>query len=222
MNRHLVRLALATSLTLTPALAVPPPTKEPGQAPSTPKIAPASDEGERAMQGFKIPEGLKIDLWAAEPMLANPVAFTIDERGRVFVAESFRQEKGVEDDRAHGQWLETDIASRTVEDRLAMYKKYFGDKMDKFTREEDRITLLEDRSGKGKADTSSVFAGGFNEALDGTGASVLVRGGNVYYTCIPNVWLLRDTKGAGTTCTGCAWVRMAGSISRSATAAFMW
>ena len=44
-------------------------------------------------------------------------------------------------DRAHKEWLETDIASRTVEDRLAMYKKFYPDKMDKFTREEERKTI---------------------------------------------------------------------------------
>jgi quinoprotein glucose dehydrogenase len=196
MNRHTLTLAIACSIAFLSALAVPPPGKEQPKQ-DIPKIAPASDEGERAIPGFKIPEGLKMQLWAAEPMLANPVAFTFDERGRVFVAESFRQEKGIEDDRAHKEWLEDDIASRTVEDRLAMYKKFYGDKMDKFTREEDRISLLEDRAGKGKADTATVFAGGFNDALDGTGASVLARGNSVYYTCIPNVWLLQDTKGTG-------------------------
>ena len=43
----------------------------------------ASREAELAMKKFKLAPGLKVDLWAAEPQLANPVAFCIDERGRI-------------------------------------------------------------------------------------------------------------------------------------------
>ena len=55
----------------------------------------ASDEGELAIQGFVKPEGWKISLFAAEPELANPVAMYVDNKGRVFVCESFRQDRGV-------------------------------------------------------------------------------------------------------------------------------
>ena len=44
-------------------------------------IQPASDEGKQAMQGFKLADGLSVNLVAAEPLLANPVAFDIDEKG---------------------------------------------------------------------------------------------------------------------------------------------
>src|SRR5436853_6750072 len=46
-------------------------------------VAPASNEGAMAIKLFTVPPGLKVDLWAAEPMLANPVAFNFDEKGRV-------------------------------------------------------------------------------------------------------------------------------------------
>ena len=63
----------------------------------TPKIESASDEGRQALARMKLPAGLVASLWAAEPMLADPVAFNFDEKGRVFVAETFRYEIG----RAH-------------------------------------------------------------------------------------------------------------------------
>ena len=42
-----------------------------------PVIQPASREAELALAGIKVPEGIKVQLFAAEPMLANPVAFWV-------------------------------------------------------------------------------------------------------------------------------------------------
>ena len=51
--------------------------------------------------------------------------------------------------------------------------------------------------GDGKFDKSTIFADGFNGILQGTGAGLLSWRGNVYYTCIPDLWLLRDKDGDG-------------------------
>jgi quinoprotein glucose dehydrogenase len=165
--------------------------------PNEPFVAPASEEGERAISRIRTPAGLKLELWAAEPMLANPVAIAIDERGRIYVAETYRQKHGAEDNREHGHWLDDDLAAMTVEDRLAYFWKHLGDRVWDYTREQDRIRLLEDRDGDGKADVSTVFADGFNAVLEGIGAGVLARQGNVWYTNIPHLWLLRDEDGDG-------------------------
>src|SRR5262249_27491283 len=61
------------------------------------KVQPSSDEPDRAKASFRIPKGFKLDLWAAEPHLANPVVFCFDHRGRAYVAETFRLHQGVTD-----------------------------------------------------------------------------------------------------------------------------
>ena len=76
------------------------------------RIQPASDEGKSAMKGFKLADGLSVDLIAAEPLLANPVAFDIDEKGNFYVVESFRLHKGVTDIRQHMNWLDEELASQ--------------------------------------------------------------------------------------------------------------
>lgn len=162
-----------------------------------PEVAAASPEAEQALSGFKIPRDWKGEVFAAEPLVANPVAFHIDRRGRVYVCESFRQERGIEDNRKHPDWLESDQAAQTVDDRLAYLKKFLGDKVREYEKHDDRIRLLIDRDGDGKADHATVFANGFNEVVSGTGAGIVTRGDDVFFTCIPDLWRLRDENGDG-------------------------
>src|SRR5262249_30749291 len=104
------------------------------EAPSTPapRIASASTEGEEAIKRFRLPQGFKAELVAAEPLLANPVCFCIDEQGRFYVAETFRLHAGVTDIRGHMNWLDDDLASASVEDRVAMMKKYEGQRLSQY------------------------------------------------------------------------------------------
>jgi len=163
-----------------------------------PQIAPASNAGEEAIKKMRLPEDLTAELFAAEPMVANPVALCADEKGNVYVAETFRIEKGVFDIRHHMDWLEDDLASKTVADRVAMLRRKLGPNFRRDTQgASDRVVLLQDTTGSGKADKSTVFADGFNHSEEGLAAGVLARKGDVYLTDIPNLWLLRDTKGAG-------------------------
>jgi len=163
----------------------------------SPRVAAASDEGESAMKRFRLPKGLKVELFAAEPMLANPVAFCIDEQGRFYVAETFRLHAGVTDIRGHMDWLDEELAVKSVEERIAYMTKHEGGKIGDYTKHSDRVRLILDSDGDGKADKATVFAEGFNGIADGIGAGLLARTGNVYFADIPNLWLLRDTKGNG-------------------------
>ena len=167
----------------------------------------AKDAG-NALKSVKVEGGLKVDLWAHEPMLANPVAFSPDERGRWFVSESYRQEGrvdngkttigGVVDNRGHMGWLNEDIASRTTDDRLRMMRKFYPDAAkfkEAFETQEERIVALDDTDGDGKADKSTVFADGFRDPLDGTAAGILARGNEVWWTNIPSLWRFQDSNG---------------------------
>ncbi|WP_234824018.1 PVC-type heme-binding CxxCH protein [Bremerella cremea] len=165
--------------------------------PEVPQLAPASDEGEKAIAGFKVPEGFDMTLFAAEPMMANPVVFCLDDFGRVYIAETYRQGQGVEDNRSHNYWLLDDLAAQTVEDRRAYILKHHPEAAQKYTQHDDRIRLLVDADGDGKADQATVFSAGYNDIVQGTGAGVLALNGDVYYTNIPHVWKLRDTDGDG-------------------------
>ena len=88
---------------LTPGLAGPTP------AGAQVQKAEVSAAALRAMTSFQLPPGFKIDLYAAEPLLANPVAMYFDEQGRCLVCETYRQLQGVEDNRDHLDWVDDDL-----------------------------------------------------------------------------------------------------------------
>src|SRR6185369_16725542 len=99
--------------------------------------------------------GLKAHLWAAEPMLANPVAFDFDEKGRLFVSETYRYRSSVLDIRDYMGMLERDLALRTIEDRVKMQHEVFGEEAAKqFAIESEVVRLIADKDGDGVADSS--------------------------------------------------------------------
>ena len=160
-------------------------------------VAPASEEAAQAIGRIHKPEGFQIELVAAEPLLANPVAFCLDEQGRFYVAETFRLHDGVTDNRSNMRWLKDDLAAQTVEDRIRLHKRWLGDKVSTYAVHPDRVRQVVDTDGDGKADKSTVFSDGYQNIEDGIGAGVLARNGDLYFTCIPDLWLLRDNDGDG-------------------------
>lgn len=162
-----------------------------------PRVLPASDEGQAALARFELAEGLKVELVAAEPFFANPVSFYAANDGSFYVAETFRHHQGVTDIRDHMDWLDDDLAARTVEDRVAYFKKQLGPRFPEIERAFERISRLRDDDGDGVVDHATVFSDKFTGAATGIGAGLLVNGKDVYYTCIPSLWKLRDDDGDG-------------------------
>jgi quinoprotein glucose dehydrogenase len=156
-----------------------------------PEIEPASEEGKLALSRMNLPAGLKASLWAAEPMLANPVAFAFDETGRIFVAETYRYGTSTLDIRAYMWTLEDDLANRNQEDFMASIRRNFGDAgVKELSIESERIRLLEDSDGDGQADKSTIYAEDFRSPMDGVASGVLPRRGEVWFTNIPSLWKL--------------------------------
>ncbi|MBC8202671.1 MAG: c-type cytochrome [Planctomycetes bacterium] len=155
---------------------------------------------EKSFEIITVPQGFTKQIVATEPLVMDPVSFCFDDQGHILVAESFRQESGVPDNRSSSFWLLDDLASQTIEDRLAMFEKWADQRengMDFYTDKQERIRLLTDKNKDGVFDRVTDFASGFNEPLDGTGAGVLAIDGTVWYTNIPNLWRLEDFDGDG-------------------------
>ncbi len=81
-----------------------------------------------AADQMTVPEGFQVDLVAGEPELNQPIAFTFDERGRIWVAEAYTYPSRVKG--KEGRWDEG----------------------------QDRIVIFEDADGDGRFETRKVFA----------------------------------------------------------------
>jgi uncharacterized protein len=103
----------------------------------------------------QVPPGFEIRLFAAEPMVVNPIAINWDDRGRLWVVEAFD------------------------------YPHKIGTEQP-----QDRIKILEDTDGDGRADKVKVFAEGLNIAT-----TVLPVEGGAIATDGDSMVLLRDTNG---------------------------
>ena len=179
------------------ALAVP--GGHPIPAPKKPTVALKSDEPVTAAAAFGMREGFEARLFAAEPDVANPVAFSVDEKGRVFVCETFRQGRAVNDNRGHDDaWVNADLAAESIEDRDDFYRRLLDAKtVAEWELDDDRVRRLVDTDGDGVADEASVYADGFNGLMAGTAAGILARRGDVWLACIPSLYRLRDLDGDG-------------------------
>ena len=149
----------------------------------------ASEAAEIAVKKLEVAAGLKVELFASEPQLQNPVAFSIDEQGRFFVAESHRYKDSIFDITVHPPWLLEDLASRTVADRAAFLEKTFTTNLHSLTNYSELVRSI---AADGKS--AEVFQEGFNDTVSGTAAGIMARHGEVWFTCIPDLWRFKDGK----------------------------
>jgi len=133
-----------------------------GKLPSVPPTPP-----HEAAKTFRVLDGFRMDLLAAEPLVASPVAMTYDENGRAYVCEM--RDYPYTDKARHkpGQENPTD--------------QPIG-----------RIRMLEDSDGDGTFDKSTIYADGLSWP---TGVACFQ--GGIFVAATPDIWYFKDTTGDG-------------------------
>ncbi len=107
---------------------------------------------EEAPRHMTVPEGLEVQLVASEPMVRQPVAIEFDDAGRLWVIQYLQYPNPAGLKRAA-----VDRYSRTKYDR-------FPSPPPRGPKGADRITILEDTDGDGRADRAKDFVAGLNLA----------------------------------------------------------
>ena len=127
---------------------------------------------EESARKVKPADGLEAKLWAAEPMVHNPTNMDVDSRGRVWITEGLNY-------------------------RLSKPRNSGLGKVD----EADRIKILEDTDGDGKADKVTVFADRIYPVPMGLaveehyGPDGKYQGCRVFIGNSPDLLVLEDTDG---------------------------
>src|SRR5437016_12947326 len=133
-----------------------------GRLPST-----APTPAREAAKTFRVLDGFRMDLLAAEPLVASPVAMTYDENGRAYVCE---MRDYPYTDKAHHQRNQENPTDAAI----------------------GAVRLLEDTDGDGVFDKSAVFADGLSWPT-----GVACWKGGVFVAATPDLWYLKDTDGDG-------------------------
>lgn len=140
-----------------------------------------------AAEKFTVPQGFVVEEVAAEPLLRNPVAFSIDDAGRFWVAETYRLDHSVFDITKNAPWLRADLALKTVAERVAFMRQTFATNETLLTEKSERLAVIHDPDRDGKLERTEV-GGPFNKIESGLAAGVLAHGDNVYFASIPDLW----------------------------------
>src|SRR5213083_2263590 len=107
---------------------------------------------EEAAKRMTVPAGFAVSVVAAEPMVRQPVAIEFDDRGRLWVVQYLQYPNP-----AGLKRVRVDRYSRTVYDRVPEPPPH-GPKG------ADRLTIMEDTDGDGRADQAHDFVSGLNLA----------------------------------------------------------
>ncbi len=131
-----------------------------------------------AQRRFKMAEGFEVELYAAEPLVRQPVTMTFDDRGRMWVIQYLQYPSP-----AGLQPVEVDRYLRTKYDRVPEPPPHgpVG---------KDKITILEDTDGDGRVDQAKDFVGGLNLA-----SALAIGNGGVYVGQAPYLLFYPDKNG---------------------------
>lgn len=124
---------------------------------------------------MKLPPGFRVDVFASEPDIRQPVAACFDERGRMWVVEYLQYPTP-----AGLNPVEVDVYLRTKYDRVPEPPPHGP-------RGADRIKILEDTDGDGRADKVTTFVEGLNLA-----SAIAVGNGGVYVGQAPYLLFYPD------------------------------
>src|SRR5207245_700449 len=117
---------------------------------------------DQAVSHMKLPDGLHAALFASEPMIVQPVAIEFDDRGRLWVIQYLQYPNP-----AGLQRVKVDRYSRTRYDKIP-------EPPPRGPKGADRITILEDTDGDGRADKAQDLVPSRRLALSSAYASLRI------------------------------------------------
>lgn len=200
----------------------PPPAPPPHAVQAPPEVVTLDPAGaaSRAREiqeevGVQVADGLAVQLWASEQLVADPVAIDFDDLGRAYFTRTVRRSNSEVDIKGHPDWTTESLSFRTVEDRRNFLRRELAPEhssentwLEDFNRDgshdwrdltvnKERIYRVEDSDGDGFADRSQLMIEDFHTVITGVAGGLLAHGDDLFVGVAPDIWRLRDTNADG-------------------------
>lgn len=157
-----------------------------------------------------VDDNLKLSLWAADTLVTDPIAISVDETGRVFYTSAIRQTNSEFDIRRHKNWMAASISFKTVEDRREFLRSTFSETNEEgqqflkdlnqdgildwkdLTFEKEQIWFVEDSNGDGLANRTQLYLEDFHQEITDVANGLEAFNGEVFIAVGPDMWRTGD------------------------------
>ncbi|MDX5337532.1 MAG: HEAT repeat domain-containing protein [Cyclobacteriaceae bacterium] len=160
-------------------------------------------------------EGLKLEIWAVDSLVKDPIALQVNDAGDILYSRSPRRNNSEFDIRGHQSWEIRSIAIQTIEDKRAFLRDELSPERSSentwladlngdgshdwrdMTLEKNEVYKLRDTDGDGLADWSQLMVQDFNEEVVDVAGGILETEDALYVAAGPDMWRLMDKNGDG-------------------------
>jgi len=163
----------------------------------------------------QLAEGLKLEVWAVDSLVKDPIGIHVNDKGEIFYTRSPRRTNSEFDIRGHQAWEIRSIAIQTIEEKSAFLRSELSPERSAentwladlngdgshdwrdMTVEKNEVIKLKDTDGDGLADWSQVQVQDFSDDVTDVAGSVLTTEDAMYVAAGPDMWRLVDKNGDG-------------------------
>ena len=162
-----------------------------------------------------VAEGLTMQLWAVDSLVADPVSLDIDDAGNLFYTRTNRQKNSEFDIRGHQDWEIGSIQLKTIEEKRDFLHKVLAPALSAknewlkdlngdgshdwrdMTVEKEEVYRVEDKNGDGLADFSQLVIEDFHTEVTDVAGAILAHNGDLFVGVGPDMWRIKDNNGDG-------------------------
>ena len=160
-------------------------------------------------------EGLKMEIWAVDSLVKDPIALQVNDAGDILYSRSPRRNNSEFDIRGHQSWEIRSIAIQTIEDKRAFLREELSPERSSentwladlngdgshdwrdMTLEKNEVYKLRDTDGDGLADWSQLMVQDFNDEVVDVAGGIMETEDALYVAAGPDMWKLLDKNGDG-------------------------
>lgn len=163
----------------------------------------------------QLAEGLKLEVWAVDSLVKDPIALQVNDRGEVFYTRSPRRHNSEFDIRGHQSWEIRSIAIQTIEDKRAFLQSELSPERSAentwladlngdgshdwkdMTVEKNEVYMLKDTDSDGMADFAQIQVQDFHDEVTDVAGGVMSTEDALYVAAGPDLWRMVDKNGDG-------------------------